>query len=248
MSRGTNRFDHPLSSRFDEQDAFVIFDDVEVPRERIFIDGNLDVYNQVMSTSWFPNIMQQTMIRAQTKLEFAYGLGCKMAEVIGDKTPATLELLGELFGYAELARAAIRTAEAEAFECGQRRLVPERRSRCSQLRHFLPVWLPRVNEILRLIGSHNLLATPTESQLRDPELGPLIAKYLQGADGRVGRDTHPCVPARLGLRGERARQPQRAVRALLPGVGGAQSRARAPVRAEGARAQLVERFLEEKSD
>jgi len=25
-----NRFDAPLSSRFDEQDAFVIFDDVEV--------------------------------------------------------------------------------------------------------------------------------------------------------------------------------------------------------------------------
>ena len=27
-----NPNDHPLSSRFDEQDAFVIFDDVEVPR------------------------------------------------------------------------------------------------------------------------------------------------------------------------------------------------------------------------
>ena len=39
VSRGTSRFDHPLSSRFDEQDAFVIFDDVEVPRERLFIDG-----------------------------------------------------------------------------------------------------------------------------------------------------------------------------------------------------------------
>ena len=34
-----NRFDHPLSSRFDEQDAFVIFDDVEVPRDRLFIDA-----------------------------------------------------------------------------------------------------------------------------------------------------------------------------------------------------------------
>ena len=31
-------FDHPLSSRFDEQDAFVIFDDVEMPRDRVFID------------------------------------------------------------------------------------------------------------------------------------------------------------------------------------------------------------------
>ena len=38
-ARAANAFDHPLSSRFDEQDAFVIFDDVEVPRERVFIDA-----------------------------------------------------------------------------------------------------------------------------------------------------------------------------------------------------------------
>jgi aromatic ring hydroxylase len=43
--------------------------------------------------------------------------------------------------------------------------------------------MPRVNEILRLIGSHNVLATPTESQVKDADLGPLIAKYLQGAGG-----------------------------------------------------------------
>lgn len=84
-----SRFDHPLSSRFDGQDAFVIFDDVEVPRDRIFINANREVYNTVMTTGWYPNVMQQTMIRAQTKLEFAYGLGLKMAEAINDVSPAT---------------------------------------------------------------------------------------------------------------------------------------------------------------
>jgi aromatic ring hydroxylase len=29
------------------------------------------------------------------------------------------------------------------------------------LRAMLPLWFPRVNEILRLIGSHNVFATPT---------------------------------------------------------------------------------------
>ena len=48
------RFDRPLSSRFDEQDAFVIFDDVEVPRHRVFIDADPDVYNSVMGpTAWW---------------------------------------------------------------------------------------------------------------------------------------------------------------------------------------------------
>ncbi len=51
---GANPFDRPLSTRFDEQDAFVIFDDVEVPRERVFIDADLDVYNSVMGpTAWW---------------------------------------------------------------------------------------------------------------------------------------------------------------------------------------------------
>ena len=36
-------FDRPLSSRFDEQDAFVIFDDVEVPRERVFLAQTLHI-------------------------------------------------------------------------------------------------------------------------------------------------------------------------------------------------------------
>ena len=33
-------WDYPLSSRFDEMDAVVIFDDVEIPRDRIFLDGD----------------------------------------------------------------------------------------------------------------------------------------------------------------------------------------------------------------
>src|SRR5208337_1061648 len=106
-----NRFDHPLSSRFDEQDAFVIFDDVEVPRDRVFINANRTAYNTVMMTGWYPNIMQQTMIRAQTKLEFAYGLGVAMSEAINDKSPATSQMLGETWTYAELVRAAIHSAE-----------------------------------------------------------------------------------------------------------------------------------------
>ena len=57
MSAPDNRFDHPLSGRFDEQDAFVIFDDVEVPRDRLFIDCNLTAYNTVMTSSGPPNIL-----------------------------------------------------------------------------------------------------------------------------------------------------------------------------------------------
>jgi 4-hydroxyphenylacetate 3-monooxygenase len=246
VSRGTSRFDHPLSSRFDEQDAFVIFDDVEVPRERVFINGQVDVYNNVMLTGWFPNVMQQTMIRAQTKLEFAYGLGCRMASAIGDKGQPTAELLGELFGYAELARAAIAAAEAEALHWGNGVWFPNG-APLNQLKQFMPVWMPRANEILRLIGSHNLLATPSKSQIDDPKLGPLIAKYLQGAEIgaeeriRVFRLAWDFAASALGGRGEQYE------RFYLASA--ARNRMHAHLVAPKERAlALVARFLEEKPE
>lgn len=186
-STNRSRFDHPLSSRFDEQDAFVIFDNVEVPRDRLFINANWTAYNTVMTTGWYPNIMQQTMIRAQTKLEFAYGLGCAMAEIINDKSPATSQMLGEIWTYAEFARAAVHSAETEAFEYGNGVWFPNG-GPLAALRAALPAWFPRVAEILTLIGSHNLLATPAETQFDDPGLRDLVNHYLRGANGVSARD------------------------------------------------------------
>ncbi len=203
-----NRFDHPLSSRFDEQDAFVIFDDVEVPRDRVFINANLVAYNTVMATGWYPNIMQQTMIRAQTKLEFAYGLASRMAEAINDLSPATRQMLGEIWTYAEFTRAAIHSAEIEAFEYGNGVWFPNG-GPLAALRAALPTWFPRVGEIITLIGSHNLLAAPTEAQLNDPKLRPLIDRYLRGAGtmnaeerGRIFRLAWDFVGSALASRNE----------------------------------------------
>jgi 4-hydroxyphenylacetate 3-monooxygenase len=176
-----NLFDHPLSSRFDEQDAFVIFDDVEVPRTRVFIDGQRPIYNQAM-TAGFQNPMHQTMIRAQTKLEFAYGLAVRMAEAINDVSPATAQMLGEIWTYAELARTAIQSAEANASEFCPGLWFPDN-GPLAALRAALPTWFPRVGEIITLIGSHNLLAAPTQAQFGDPTLRPLIDHYLRGAKG-----------------------------------------------------------------
>ncbi|HVY14210.1 MAG TPA: 4-hydroxyphenylacetate 3-hydroxylase N-terminal domain-containing protein [Rhodopila sp.] len=173
-------FDHPLSARFDEQDAFVIFDNVEVPRHRVFVDGNLAVYNTVMSTSWRGNAMQQTMIRAWTKLEFAYGIATRMAEAIGANDPNTQQMLGEIWTYAEMTRAAVVAGETGAYEHGNGAWFLDRRP-MDALRAMLPYWFPRVNEIIRLIGSHNVLATPAAADFADPSLRPLIDTYLRGA-------------------------------------------------------------------
>jgi aromatic ring hydroxylase len=178
-----SRADHPFSSRFDEQDAFLIFDEVEVPWERVFIAGDLDVYANVMKHGWAANIVQQTAIRAAVKLEFAYDLAFKMVEVqnMGGRSEAT-QLLGELVTYADMTRAAILAAETGAHEynfggwfCASEPFTA--------LRALMPSWMMRVNEIFKTLGSHNLLCTPSAAAFDDDELGPLIRRYLPGANG-----------------------------------------------------------------
>lgn len=173
-------YDHPLSGRFDEQDAFVIFDDVEIPKDRLFINANRAAYNAVMTTSWSPNIMQQTMIRAQTKLEFAWGLANRMLTCINGKQPPSAEMVGEIWTYSEFARSAIYAAEMQAEEYPGGAWFPDVRP-LHALRATLPFWFPRVGEIIRLLGSHNMFAAPTEAQMNNPELKPLLDRYLRGA-------------------------------------------------------------------
>ena len=175
-------FDKPFSSRFDEQDAFVIFDDVEVPRHRVFLDGDPSVYNAVMANGWTGNVMQQTSVRAMVKLEFAYELCTRLAEVTGqDRRPEVMQMLGEIWTYAELTRAAIRAAEVDAHDFGDGTWFCDERP-FRALRPTLPGWMPRVNEIIKLIGSHNLLATPSRAGLENPELRPWLDKYLPAVD------------------------------------------------------------------
>jgi aromatic ring hydroxylase len=149
--------------------------------------------------------------------------------------------------YAELARAAIRAAEVEAREFGSGVWFPNGEP-LAQLRAILPTWFPRVNEILRLLGSHNLLATPTAAQLADPGLRPLLDKYLQGAKGfpaeervRLFRLAWDFAASALGSRNEQYERFYLASGARNMGLShilGSKDRA----------ARLVDRFLREKPE
>ena len=179
---GAHPFDRPLSSRFDEQDAFVIFDNVEVPRERLFLDGQVDLYNGIRNTGIVENLTNQTTIRAVTKLEFAYGLATRMAEAINDQSPATQEMLGELLSYLEVTRSAVLLSAEHGREVGDGIWFPDPRP-LMPMRSLLAHWFPRVAEIITLIGSHNLLATPSRRQLDNARLRPLLDEFLHGANG-----------------------------------------------------------------
>lgn len=156
----------------------------------MFLDGrpgSVDLYNTVTRTGLIDNMSTRTTIRALNKLEFSYGLATRMAETIGDHSPQTQEMLGELLSYVETTRNALIASVEESRDSGNGIWFPGGRA-LTPMRSLLAVWFPRVNEIITMIGSHNLLATPSKAQFEDAVLSPLIEKYLHGADGVAAMD------------------------------------------------------------
>jgi 4-hydroxyphenylacetate 3-monooxygenase len=153
-----------------------------VPWDRVFIDGDVKIYNSMRDTGYAINMTTQSTTRALTKLEFAYGLASRMAELIGDYSPATMEMLGELACYVRLTANALELSLEQASQRDDGVWFPNGAA-LEPMRSMLAVWMPRVAEIITLIGSHNLLTAPSRSQLADARLRPLLDEMLHGADG-----------------------------------------------------------------
>lgn len=201
-------FDYPLSSRFDEMDAVVIFDDVEVPKERVFLDGDTKGYSEVITdTGWRGHIMHQAFTRAYVKLSFAFGLGHLIANTTGViRFDHIQEKLGEIWNMVELTRSAIVAAEAGAYEDAGGVWCPDERPFLA-LRGEMPKWMPRVNELLQLIGGGGFMCTPSLADMRGPRRGD-IDKYYQAANAdaerriRLFRLAWDFLGSELGGRGE----------------------------------------------
>ena len=112
----TNAFDYPLSSRFDESDSFVVFDNVFVPWERVFIYRNLEL----MRDQWWktPSHLygnHQAQVRYVTKLRFMMGLAKKMNESTGnDAHPPVQIVMGELAALATVYESMLLAQEVAA--------------------------------------------------------------------------------------------------------------------------------------
>ena len=79
-----NRFDHPLSSRFEEMDCIAVFDDVLVPWDRVVIDGgpgSRELANEAAARHGA--LANQTAARMLSQMEFFCGLAMKLADAIG---------------------------------------------------------------------------------------------------------------------------------------------------------------------
>jgi 4-hydroxyphenylacetate 3-monooxygenase len=113
---GTNKsslFDYPMSTRFDESDALVVFDDVFVPWENIFVYRDVKLLqSQFFETPAHAFGNNQAQIRLAVKLRFIAGIAAKVARINGtDRIQGVVEKLGELASLASFVEGMTKASE-----------------------------------------------------------------------------------------------------------------------------------------
>lgn len=182
LDTGGSSADSPLASRYEEMDAVAVFHEVVVPWERVFLKGDIVLCNRLFrDTPAFLHGIHQFTVKNLAKAEFVLGVASLMAEAIGrTELPAYQQMLGEIVDAVETEHAFLRAAEADAVT-DERGFVYPNPDILSTARNYFPKIYPRLIEILQLIGSSGLMATPTERDLESPELGKEIDRYYQSA-------------------------------------------------------------------
>jgi len=176
---GRGHRDAPLSSRFEEMDAVVVFDDVRVPSERIFTLGYPELCNGFYSaTDAVVHMTHQVVCRTLAKTEFFLGLVSLLTEAIGiEQFGHVLEDIAEIVIALETARAMLRAAEADAAVNEFGVLTPAW-APLNACRNWYPKAYQRFPAIIRKLGASGLMALPTEADLAG-EAAADIGLYMQ---------------------------------------------------------------------
>jgi 4-hydroxyphenylacetate 3-monooxygenase len=179
--RAASTFDYPLSSRFDETDALIVFDQVFVPWERVFVYRDRAITAaQFIESPALVLAHQQGHARFVVKARFLVGLAHRLAEACGiEKQPATQSKLGELAGYVAIAEGLMLGAEANHATDPGGFVYPD------PAQTFANTWLHAscygvMLDTLREIGGASLLQVA--SSYRDyhhPDIAADLHRYVQ---------------------------------------------------------------------
>ena len=176
---GKSTFDAPLASRFEEMDAVVIFDDVLVPWERVFLYEDPLLCNRAFAeTNAVVHMMHQVACGKLAKAEFIVGLLCAMAQASGkDKDMNVKGQIAEAMWVVETIRALLFSAEQQAEQDKWGMYVPLRRP-LDTSRNLFPKLYPKLIETVHMLGSSSLMATPCEADFSN-EIAGDVERYFQ---------------------------------------------------------------------
>jgi len=178
-------FDHPLSSRLDENDTILVLDKVLVPWENVFIYGHLGKVQLFTGRSGFPERFTfHGCTRLAVKLEFIAGLLAKALEVTGTKDFRGVQSrLGEVLAWRNLFWALSDAAARNPVPWRDGAVLPNPQYGAAY-RWFMQVGYPRVREIvLQDVASGLIYITSAAEDFNSPHIRPYLDKYLRGSHG-----------------------------------------------------------------
>ncbi|MGH6771776.1 MAG: 4-hydroxyphenylacetate 3-hydroxylase family protein [Xanthobacteraceae bacterium] len=178
-----NSFDYPLSSRFDETDSYVVFDNVFVPWEHVFIYRNLEICrDQWWKTPAHLYGNHQAQVRYVTKLRFMIGLAKRLNEMTGNEAnPAVATLMGELAALVSIYETMLLAHEVTATIDTDGVLWPSRTTLYSAMA-LQSELNGRMLETIRELAGSAMITLP--SSLRDfdnPDAASDIERYMRSA-------------------------------------------------------------------
>ena len=171
-------FDAPLAGRFEEMDCVVVFENVLIPWERVFLYDNPELCNSVYAdTDAVVHMMHQVVCKNLAKAEFIVGLLCAMCQASEkDKDLAIQGQIAEAMWIAETMRALLFSAERQAVKGKWGNYLPLRQP-LDVARNLFPKMYPRLIELVQLLGASSLMATPSDADFSN-EIAGDVEKYF----------------------------------------------------------------------
>lgn len=174
--------DNPLSSRFDENDAILILDEVFVPWEHVLTFRDPRATSSIWwETPAYVNMAHQASIRYAVKLQFLAGLACLAAKANGlSDNSQVRSTLGRLIGYVQIARSMVLGAEAgcQPISSNPQAVAPNREIVYAQRILAAELYPKFVHELRMICGGSLIYAPCSISDLDHPEIGPVLRSYL----------------------------------------------------------------------
>ncbi|MBM4261278.1 MAG: hypothetical protein FJ145_07525 [Deltaproteobacteria bacterium] len=166
----------PLTTRFDEVDAALIFDDVVVPWERIFVYKDpklLAGINYIHTWGQY-----STMLRLITKLEAFLGVAQLLTEIAKRNTTAPSQiLLSSLMQDIEILRCCMKVAEETGYRSAGGTWAP---TLSAAYRVHSIEASDRAERTMEGLLTSTLMLSGGASDLSNKDIGPFVERYFRG--------------------------------------------------------------------
>ena len=177
----TSMFDYPLASRFDETDSLLVYDDVFVPWEHVF------VYKDIALTraSFFETAAHllgnnQAQIRFAVKMKFLAGLARRMSETTGSiALPPVQSALGDIAALAAVVEGLVLAQEAHSIVDADGLARPGAQELYAEMA-LQPQFHNTMIEALRnLVGGGVIQLPSSVGDFQNPIMAADIERYIQ---------------------------------------------------------------------